>query len=117
MESVCVHRGLRRTGNLAGVAAAERSPYRVHSCVFADPWVMASPPAGLEPLRETTVTAYGPHPLESLSAEPAAQAASYGVFLATGTSQMARPSPLGLTFLDSMVERRSPPDLAGVPYL
>ena len=107
-----------RTGNVAGVAAAERSPYRAHSCVFADPWVVASPPsAGLEPLREITVTAYSPHPLENLSAEPAAQKASFGVFLATGTSEMAQPSPVGLTLLDSMAGRRSPPDLAGVPYL
>ncbi len=106
-----------RTGNVTGVAASARSPYRARSGVFANPWVITSPGSRmLQPLHEARVTVYSPHPLENLSAEAEAQGASFGVLLATGTSRMAQPSPVGVSFADSATERRPLPDLAGVPY-
>lgn len=106
-----------RTGNVAGVASPTRSPYRLRSGVFANPWVSAPPSTALlEPLPEARVTVYSPHLLENLSAQPAASAESFGVFLATGTSRLARPNPVGIAIVDPAPEKRSQPDLAGVPY-
>jgi hypothetical protein len=107
-----------RTGDTDGVSAAERSPYRLRSAVFANPWAYSAQPVGsLEPIPQVQVSVYSPHPLENVLAEPAPDETPFGVRLATGTAQLAQPSPVGRTIADPAPQRRIVPDLGGVPYL
>ena len=107
-----------RTGNTEGIAVAERSPYRLRAAQFANPWFGVGPVAtGLEPLTRATVTAYSPHPLENLAAEPSPSPAGFGILLSTGTPAADQRPPIGAAFADPAPHKRIRPHLDGVPYL
>lgn len=103
-----------RTGNAAGVAAIDRSPYRPRSARFVNPW-FAGAAKELTPVPGAEVTMYGPHPLENLAAETTS-GNEFGVWLATGTPTAEHDPPDGATFSDPEPGRRVLPDLSGVPY-
>lgn len=103
-----------RSGNAAGIASADRSPYLLRSARFANPWIgRAARP--VTPVVQVKMTAYSPHPLENLSAAVLPEP-GFAVALATG-SAMAKADPaIGATFADPMRHDRSVPDLDGIPY-
>ncbi len=106
-----------RNGNTPAIASEERSPYRLRAALFANPWIGTSlVTSELQPLSEVRVTAYGPHPLENLSALET-EIADFGVFVATGTALATQPNPIGKAIIDRAPGRRALPSLDGVPGL
>ena len=106
-----------RTGNTAGVPSAQRSPYRVHSAKFANPWLaQRSTGPNLEPITRAEFTAYGPHPLENLMAEQSPESGDFGLLLATGTPLARQDPPIGHSYRDRSSRHRTLPNLSGVPF-
>ena len=103
-----------RTGNANGVDPAARSPYRLRSARFANPWI-AGASKQLMPITRARVTAYSPHPLENLAAATDSDG-GFGIRIATGAAQAASEPPIGASFTDSMPNERRIPNLSGVPY-
>ena len=104
-----------RTGNAEGVAAANRSPYRLRSARFVNPWFVGVSKR-LQPVTQASVTAYSPHLLENLTAE-AASVGGFGMRMTTGARSAPSEPPIGASFEDSAPAKRSQPELSGVPYL
>lgn len=102
-----------RTGNTDAVPPEERSPYRVRSARFSNPWIRGSSGADdLKPVVRAEVTAYSPHPSENLAAE---QTEPFAVMLATGIPGVTQPTPIGATFHDRRPQDRTRPNLGGIP--
>jgi len=102
-----------RNGNTPSVAAADRSPYRMRSAVFRNPWFALSGQMPV-PVRTSNLTAYSPHPLEGIAAVPTSPG-QFGLRVATGTGIAIAPPPIGARFTDEVATRQSLPYLGGVP--
>lgn len=102
-----------RNGNSQGLPAGDRSPYQVHSAEFSNPWY-ALPSTSPLPAAAAKLTAFGPHPLESVAAQRRS-VERFGIYVTTGGSAAFEPPPLGVTFNDSAKEQRPEPALEGVP--
>lgn len=102
-----------RNGNTEGVVQANRSPYRLRSGVFRNPWfaLPGQPPA---PGQRAELTAYSPHPLESIVAGVDSPS-DFGIRVATGGRVASERPPIGTRFADEGPQRRIVPDLAAVP--
>lgn len=102
-----------RTGNTDAVPPEERSPYRIRSASFSNPWIGG--PSGvndLKPVVRAEVTAYSPHPSENLAAD---QLERFAIMLATGIPGVTQPPPIGATLRDRRPQDRTRPNLGGIP--
>lgn len=105
----------KRSGNLQGIPADQRSPYQLRAAVFANPWVRTSRRGLLQPLIRAKITAYSPHPAENLLGRQVADRTDFGILLANGAPLADAPSPVGSTIADPTPQLRPAPLLGGVP--
>ena len=102
-----------RNGAADGVAANDRSPYLLREAEFRNPWMIAADGSS-RPVDSAVFTAYGPHPLENISAR-VTDSQRFGVRLATGGGEAVLPGNIGGTLTDVSSAGRRKPALPGGP--